>query len=84
MTAGSCSAVVVVIMERSGVNCRRPPRSLTRVIDDRRLVKVAGSIHLDPSSSSMQELFAQIGASNGESNDLCAVQQLIRMNWFGG
>ena len=32
-----------MIMARTGVNCRRPPPSLTRVIDDRRIVKTGGS-----------------------------------------
>ena len=42
-TEHGCAGVDVKSMARKGVNCRRPPPSLTRVINDRRIVKKGGS-----------------------------------------
>ena len=42
-TEHGCAGVDVKSMARRGVNCRRPPPSLTRVINDRRIVKTGGS-----------------------------------------
>src|ERR1700757_382367 len=42
-TEHGCAGVDVKSMARKGVNCRRPPPSLTRVINDRRIAKTGGS-----------------------------------------